>query len=229
MKNFTLMILAAGFGTRMENLTSKLPKPLLKIKNTTLLTNTINFFENLGCNKFIINTHYLHENLKSYINLNHAEKNITLIYEPQILDTGGGIKNSIKYFESKNFLVTNSDIFWNNRNIDDVKNFVKLLDEFENYYLLLSRKKNTIGIERSYGDFVIEDNYVRRWTKDDPVFFYSGLQILNPNIFNILSLTKFSINIIWDKLILQKKLKAKIIDSKLFHIGDKKTYSKIVS
>ena len=74
MRNFTLMILAAGFGRRMESLTKNIPKPLLKIKNSTLLTNTINFFENLGCNKFIINTHYLHENLKDYINLKHPKK-----------------------------------------------------------------------------------------------------------------------------------------------------------
>ena len=97
MRNFTLMILAAGFGTRMESLTKNIPKPLLKINNSTLLNNTINFFEKLGCNKFIINTHYLHENLKDYINLKHSNKNIYLIYEPQILDTGGVVKNSIKY------------------------------------------------------------------------------------------------------------------------------------
>ena len=69
MRNFTLMILAAGFGRRMESLTKNIPKPILKINNSTLLTNTINFFENLGCKKFIINTHYLHENLKNYIDV----------------------------------------------------------------------------------------------------------------------------------------------------------------
>ena len=78
MRNFTLMILAAGFGTRMESLTKNIPKPLLKINNSTLLNNTINFFEKLGCNKFIINTHYLHENLKDYINLKYSKKNIYL-------------------------------------------------------------------------------------------------------------------------------------------------------
>ena len=55
MRNFTLMILAAGFGMRMESLTKNIPKPLLKINNSTLLTNTINFFENLGCKKFLFN------------------------------------------------------------------------------------------------------------------------------------------------------------------------------
>ena len=229
MRNFTLMILAAGFGKRMESLTKNIPKPLLKINNSTLLTNTINFFGKLGCSKFIINTHYLHENLKNYINLKHSKKNIHLIYEPQILDTGGGIKNSIKYFDSKNFLVTNADIYWNERNTNDVNNFINIINQFENYFLLLSNQKNTIGVERSYGDFVINNDYVKRWMEGDPVIYFSGLQILNPKIFENFESNKFSMNKIWDKLILEKKLKAKIMKSKLFHIGDKKTFNKIVS
>ena len=229
MRNFTLMILAAGFGTRMESLTKNIPKPLLKINNSTLLTNTINFFENLGCKKFLINTHYLHENLKDYINLKHSNKNIYLIYEPQILDTGGGVKNSIMYFDSKNFLVVNADIYWDESNINDVNNFIDIIDQFESYFLLLSNKKNTIGIERSYGDFVVDNDYVRRWMEGDPVIFFSGLQILNPKIFENFESNKFSMNKIWDKLILEKKLKAKIMKSKLLHIGDKKTFNKIVS
>ena len=59
MRNFTLMILAAGYGKRMKDLTNKIPKPLLKVNNTTLLSNTIDLFDSVGCTRFIINTHYL--------------------------------------------------------------------------------------------------------------------------------------------------------------------------
>ena len=113
MQNFTLMILSAGFGTRMQNLTRNIPKPQLKINNTTLIKNTINFFEKIGCNRFIINTHYLYKQFNDYLDLNFSDKKIISIYEPEILDTGGGIKNAIKFFDRKNFLVTNCDIFWN--------------------------------------------------------------------------------------------------------------------
>ena len=44
MKNFSLLILCAGFGKRMLDLTINSPKPLLKINNQTLLGNTINLF-----------------------------------------------------------------------------------------------------------------------------------------------------------------------------------------
>ena len=101
MRKFSIMILAAGFGTRMKNLTKNTPKPLLKINNTTLLSNTINFFKKLGCERFVINTHYLNKEFNDYINFNHAKENIILIYEPKILDTGGGVKNAVKYFNSE--------------------------------------------------------------------------------------------------------------------------------
>ena len=54
MKNFTLMILCAGFGSRMLNLTRNTPKPLLKYKNKILLKNTIDFFTNIGCDEILV-------------------------------------------------------------------------------------------------------------------------------------------------------------------------------
>ena len=67
MISFNLMILAAGYGKRMNNLTYKIPKPLLKINNRELLRHDIDFFTNLGCNKIIINTHYLHNKIQNFI------------------------------------------------------------------------------------------------------------------------------------------------------------------
>ena len=57
MNNFSVIILCAGFGQRMLDLTLNTPKPLLKINNKTLLGNTINFFLDIGCSEIFINTH----------------------------------------------------------------------------------------------------------------------------------------------------------------------------
>ena len=42
------MILAAGFGKRLQPLTLDCPKPLLKIGNKTLLYNTLMFLKSIG-------------------------------------------------------------------------------------------------------------------------------------------------------------------------------------
>ena len=70
MKNFSLMILAAGYGKRMKHLTKEVPKPLLKINDRELLSYNIDFFLNLGCNKIVINTHYLHNEIKIFVEKN---------------------------------------------------------------------------------------------------------------------------------------------------------------
>ncbi|PPR46174.1 MAG: D-glycero-alpha-D-manno-heptose 1-phosphate guanylyltransferase [Alphaproteobacteria bacterium MarineAlpha5_Bin8] len=227
MINFSLMILAAGFGKRMKSLTENTPKPLLKVHNKTLLGNTIDFFEKLGCNHFVINTHYLHKKLKDYLNENYSKKNINIIFEPHILDTGGGVKNAIKFFDKKNFLVTNADILWKDNNANDVKVFIDNINHIQNCCLLLSKKTKTIGITKRNGDFAFAKKNIRRWKINDPLIFYSGLQIINPVIFENYSIEKFSINEIWDELIIKKKLEGCIMNSNLFHLGDINTYNTI--
>ena len=49
----TALILCAGFGKRLSPLTLETPKPLLKIKNTTILENCINVISKLGIKKFL--------------------------------------------------------------------------------------------------------------------------------------------------------------------------------
>ena len=58
------MILAAGFGKRVHPLTLERPKPLLKIGNETLLSNTLKFLETSGVKEVVINTHYLRKQIK---------------------------------------------------------------------------------------------------------------------------------------------------------------------
>ena len=119
------MILAAGYGKRMHNLTHSIPKPLLKINNKELLRHNIDFFINLGCDKIIINTHYLHDKIQLCIDDHYSDRNIILSYEPTLLNTGGGIKNALSLLGNKNFIVTNSDILWEEENNQDVINFIK--------------------------------------------------------------------------------------------------------
>ena len=98
------MILAAGFGTRLHPLTFEHPKPLLKIGNVTLLSNAIKFLELFGIKQVVINVHYLKEKINKYISNNNFNLNIRIVEEKnEILDTGGGVLNAIKYFRINHF------------------------------------------------------------------------------------------------------------------------------
>ena len=74
------MILAAGFGKRVHPLTHKLPKPLLKIGNTTLLSNALIFLKLFGIKNVVVNIHYLGEQIEDYINKNNFNSQIKFIF-----------------------------------------------------------------------------------------------------------------------------------------------------
>ena len=223
MNSFSLMIMCAGFGSRMLDLTKNKPKPLLEIKNITLLENSINFFLSIGCNRIFINTHYLYKDIENFIKKNFKDYPISLVYEPVILGTGGGIKNIFNFSKKENILVSNSDILWQDKNKKDIINFARDINHIKNCKLLLSKEKNFLGLKSSNGDFRIINNKVSRWTKGDEIIFYSGLQIVSPNIFKNTT-NVFPMNTIWDNLIKQNNLIGEVIDSKITHIGDKKSF-----
>ena len=227
MSNFNLMILAAGYGKRMQNLTNNTPKPLLKIKNKELLRHNIDFFVSIGCKKIVINTHFLHDQISHFIKEYYSDRNIILSYEPTLLNTGGGIKNALSLFEGKNFLVTNADILWKEENRKDVLNFIKNYQDIETCKLLLAADKNFNGLKKSLGDFKLIDKLVKRWKINDPYLYYTGLQIINPIVFDLIDEISFSLNKLWDLLIARDSLKGEILFSNIAHIGDINAFNQI--
>ncbi len=125
-----VLLLSAGFGTRLRPLTENIPKPLIKIGKKTLLEICLDRISSFNQNTVFINTHYLAEKislfLKSYENKSNL--NIKVIYEKNILDTGGALKNIMPLVSSNNIIVINSDIL-----LGEDFNFEFLLDAHLNH------------------------------------------------------------------------------------------------
>ena len=223
MYKFSLLILCAGFGKRMLDLTIKKPKPLLNFNNKILLSNTINFFKDIGCNEFFINTHYLHTKIENYVNKNFSENNINLIFEPSILGTGGGIKNIFNYTKNKNICVVNSDIFWQKKNKLELLNFLQDYNNVTHCKILLSNKNSFFGLKKDRGDFSIKKKNVSNWSEGKDIIFYSGFQIVSKHIFKNKPKI-FPMNEVWNNLIIDKNLKGTLINSNILHVGDKSSY-----
>ena len=145
---FSGMILAAGFGKRMLPLTKSLPKPLIKVNDISLLDNAIDFLKKIGCKQIIINTHYQYEKIHQAIEKRKDKEIINLIYEEDLLDTGGGVKNAIPYFNNNHIIIINCDVFWIDKNINDTKLLIKNYFKFCYPQLLLVDKKNAYGLKK---------------------------------------------------------------------------------
>ena len=71
----TALILCAGFGKRLNPLTLDIPKPLIQLKDKTMLENCINLIIKLGIKKIILNTFYLEEKINDFINKKISNRN----------------------------------------------------------------------------------------------------------------------------------------------------------
>lgn len=137
------LILAAGYGMRMDNLTKDIPKPLLKIKNKTLISYAIDLIKNMSFDKIYINTHYKHNMLERFISENYPD--ITISYEETILGTGGGIKN----IQRNDTLILNTDNLWGQSFENELEKSIKFFDENKSFdsVLLINSKNNNFDLE----------------------------------------------------------------------------------
>lgn len=141
------MILSAGFGKRLNPLTLKHPKPLLKVGKETLLSNTLKFLKLFGIEKVVVNVHYLGEQIVNYINKNKFNLEIDIVEEKdRILDTGGAVLNAIQYFSNEPFLIINPDTIWNTDYLSELRLMEKvfLKNKKSKCILLVVNKKKVL-------------------------------------------------------------------------------------
>ncbi len=104
------LILAAGLATRLRPYTENTPKPLFTIAKRPLLDIIISNLIDSGCKAIIVNTHHLHQKIDSYLARKKYPVPVTTRHEPDILGTGGAIKNVSDFWDNTPFMVINSDI-----------------------------------------------------------------------------------------------------------------------
>ena len=128
---------------RMDNLTKDIPKPLLKIKNKTLISYAIDLIKNMSFDKIYINTHYKHNMLERFISENYPD--ITISYEETILGTGGGIKN----IQTNDTVILNTDNLWERSFENELEKSIKFFDENKSFdsVLLINSKNNNFDLE----------------------------------------------------------------------------------
>ena len=225
------MILAAGFGKRLNPLTLKCPKPLLKIGNETLLSNTLNFLNNFGIKEVVVNVHYLGDQIIDYIKKKNFKTKIHIVEEKKkILNTGGGILNAIDYFQKDSFLTINPDTLWNLNHIKELKLMEKRLKNHKKNKCVILVVNKEKSFDKSFkGDFNLKHNLITKTKKEKSNYIYTGLQIIKPEVFSQISTKVFSLNQIWDSLIKRNELLG--IESKInfLHVSTLKVYNKILN
>jgi NDP-sugar pyrophosphorylase family protein len=104
-------VLGAGLGMRLRPLTEELPKPLIPIFQKPLITFALDHLISVGVKSFVINTHHRPEAFREFFpDAGYRGHPVELIHEPEILGTGGGIKNVESFLKDELFISYSGDI-----------------------------------------------------------------------------------------------------------------------
>ena len=171
-------VLAAGLGTRLRPLTEDLPKPLIPIFQKQLITFALDHLIAAGVQSFVINTHRLPNLFHEFFSGNgYQGHSLTLAHEPDLLETGGGIKNVEGILRKEPFMVYSGDI------LTDVALEPLIAEHFR------AGNDVTLGLRRNTGlgaGVVMRDGrIVEISTKSNPKenFDYANISVWNPEIF----------------------------------------------
>jgi NDP-sugar pyrophosphorylase family protein len=104
-------ILGAGLGMRLRPLTEDLPKPLIPVFQKPLITFVLDHLIATGVRSFVINTHHRPEAFREFFaRENYRDCAVQLVHEPEILGTGGGIKNVESFLREEHFISYSGDL-----------------------------------------------------------------------------------------------------------------------
>ena len=226
MKIKTALILCAGFGKRLSPLTLEVPKPLLRLREITMLESCINTIIKLEAKKIFINTFHLGEQISEFIKSKNFSIDIQIVNDGKnILNTGGGILSMINHSQDNDFIIFNPDTLWQENYIDEINSMIKLYFSKRLDNILLLAKKDLSFDKNLKGDFDLRDNFLKKSDKND--FIYIGCQILNKNLFNEYEVENFSVAKIWNKLLMKQQLNGFESINKFHHLTNLEIFKKL--
>lgn len=183
------MIFAAGFGTRMGDLTADRPKPLIPVAGRTLLDHALAPAQAADLHPVVVNTHYKGAQIAAHLD----GTDVTVLDEaPDILETGGGLRNAVPFLGADPVFTMNSDAVWAGPNPYDILEAAWRPDNMDALLLCVPASR---ALGHPGRDFVLApDGRLSRGAG----YAYCGVQILKTNGLADIPDAAFSVSRLWD-------------------------------
>ena len=177
------MVLAAGFGSRLQPLSYEQPKPLFPVMNKPVIEHTLSLLKSAGVTEIVINLHHKGNSIEDYLG-DGSRYGVKIYYskENPILGSAGGIKAAQKYLDGDSFIVINSDVVTD----IDLNKAIKFHRDKKASLTLILKPKSPTGPS---DPIAIDDaNRVIDFFPELPEnlreFVFTGIQIMEPGIFD---------------------------------------------
>lgn len=173
------ILLAAGFGTRLQPYTTLRPKPLFPVLNQPLLFRLLEQLRQCGCRSVVVNCHYLANQIQDALK---AYPEVLLQYEPEILGTGGSLRQALFSLLDDPVLVVNGDLY---HQIDL---------EWVYHQHLLSKNDVTLALHDYpyFNQVEVDGGQVRRFASSRPgCLAFTGIHVIDPEAIDRIPATGF--------------------------------------
>ncbi len=210
---YKAFILAAGLGTRMRPYTDHCPKPMVEVAGRSLIWRILDRLRDAGIPEAVVNLHYmadiLAKHLEEYSKLN-PDFIIHLSFEDDILDTGGGIKNALHYFnDNEPFYVIAGDALWSDGDISALKTLARNWDGSKMDILTLMQPLDRMKITHGVGDYdLLDGGMVKRAHDKSGSHMWSNIRLNSVDIYKDIPEEKFSFLKIMDECEIKGRLMA---------------------
>lgn len=222
----TVMVLAAGLGTRMRPLTNAMPKPLVPLVGRALIDHVLDRMADNGVTRAIINVHYMAEAMKFHLAQCTSPAVIISDESDALLETGGGVVRAAPLFNADAILIHNSDSVWYEpANVNLPRLFAAWDGDRMDTLMLLAPVSNSLGYS-GRGDFHCDaDGRLSRSGSGSgsgaaAPYVFAGVSILNTAVLAKAPPGPFSLNVLWDHAIQNGRLFGVVMDGTWMHVGD---------
>ncbi|HEX2446705.1 MAG TPA: nucleotidyltransferase family protein [Methyloceanibacter sp.] len=219
----TAMVLAAGLGERMRPLTLRMPKPLVPLEGRPLLDHVLDRLAAAGVKTAVVNVHYLPDQLEAHLASRKGKSPETLVSDERgvLLDTGGGAKKALPLLGPGPFFIHNADSVWSEGAAPALSRMLRKWNPEEmDCLLLLAPTATSIGYAAK-GDFSMSrDGRLARRGKNEVVpFAFAGVSLCDARLFKDAPEGRFSLNLLWDRVLAKGRLYGVRLDGRWMHVG----------
>lgn len=173
------MLLAAGLGTRLRPYTLVRPKPLFPVLNRPLLSLLLDMLRDAGCSRAVVNGHHLGDQIWEAVK--GREETLVYQHEPEILGTGGGLREALANFDEEPILVMNGDIF-HNIDLESLHAFHVRSGNRVTLALHDFPRFNMVGV----WDGAVSTFRGKDVEKDQEILAFTGIHIVEPSIIEMI-------------------------------------------
>ncbi|MEM7439862.1 MAG: nucleotidyltransferase family protein [Pseudomonadota bacterium] len=208
------MIFAAGFGTRMRDLTKDMPKPMLPVAGRPMIDHALDHVFAAGISQAVVNTHYLAPVIEAHLK---GRPNVTTLREePDVLETGGGLRNALPQLGSGPVVTMNPDAIFIGPNPVEFL----LSSQAGNAATLLLLPRHKALSHGGRGDFDMDASRTLSWRDGEAAdYIYTGVQLIDPKGLQEIPEKKFSLRLLWEKYMEDDDVKGVVYPGSWIDVG----------